>query len=180
MIRFGVLALFWMLLLGLALTAPPASAQAPANCDTTYAEARTAYLAAQFDRAEQLLRPCARQPAVPDSMRVRLYRLLSFVYLGQNDSTAARQSVESLLDLRPTFTPSTGRDRPDFVALVERAKAAREARASATTDESGRRWLRWTLGVAAAALGTAAVLLFGGGGSDDGPQPLPRPEPPPE
>ncbi|MFB6271946.1 MAG: hypothetical protein ABEL51_03525 [Salinibacter sp.] len=180
MIRFGLLTFLWTLLGLLALRASAASAQAPADCDTTYADARTAYYAAEFDRAEQLLRPCVRQPTVPDSMRVRLYRLLSFVYLGQNDSTAARRSVESLLDLRPTYTPRPSRDRPDFVALVKRAKAARKARATAKTDESDRRWVRWALGIGAAVLGTAAVLLFGGGDSDDGPQPLPRPEPPPE
>jgi hypothetical protein len=107
-----------------------------------------------------------------------MYRLLSFVYLGQNDSGAARRAVESLLDLQPTYTPNPAEDRPDFVALVQKSRKARQAKAG--TKENDRRWVRWALGAGAAAVGTAAVLLLRGGGSGDGPEPLPRPQPPPE
>jgi hypothetical protein len=103
-----------------------------------------------------------------------MYRLLSFVYLGQNDQAPARRAVESLLDLQPTYTPDPAEDRPDFIALLKKAKKSRRAKA----DEEKRRWLRWTLGAAAAALGTAAVLLFGGGDSEDGSDSLPRPPSP--
>jgi hypothetical protein len=153
-------------------------AQTPASCDTSYAQAEEAYFAANFETAEALLRPCAREVALQDSVRARMYRLLSFVYLGQNDSGAARRAVESLLDLQPTYTPNPAEDRPDFVALVQKSRKARQAKAG--TKENDRRWVRWALGAGAAAVGTAAVLLLRGGGSGDGPEPLPRPQPPPE
>ncbi len=151
-------------------------AQTPTSCETSFAQAQEAYYAADFERAVDQLRPCAQEPTLPDSVRARMYRLLSFVRLGQNDEAAARRAVESLLDLRPDFMPDPSEDRPDFVALVEKAKTQRRARAEAEEDE-GRRWLRWTLGAAAAALGTAAVLLLGGGDSGDGAE-LPRPPSP--
>lgn len=154
----------------------PAQAQTPASCDTSYVQAEKAYYAADFETAATLLRPCARKASLPDSIQAQMYRLLSFVYLGQNNQKTARRAVESLLDLQPSYTPNPTKDRPDFIALVEKAKAARQK--TADTDEEGRRWVRWTIGIAAAALGTAAVVLFGGGDSDGDPDPLPPPPSP--
>lgn len=154
-------------------------AQTPASCDTTYTQAKEAYYAADFETAITLLQPCARATSLRDTTRAQMYRLLSFVYLGQNDQAAARRAVESLLDLQPAYTPNPSEDRPDFVALVRKAKKAR--RKTADAEENDRRWVRWGLGaVAATAAGTAAVLLLGDGGSGDGPESLPRPQPPPE
>jgi hypothetical protein len=107
-----------------------------------------------------------------------MYRLLSFVYLGQNDEAAARRAVESLLDVQPEYMPNPAEDRPDFVALVRKAKKAR--RDAAEAEQRDRRWVRWVIGSAAALAGTAAVLLLRDGGSEQGPEPLPRPQPPPE
>lgn len=170
----------WVLLASLvSVGVTSAQAQTPASCDTSYTQAQEAYYAADFETAVALLRPCAQQPALTDSARVRMYRLLSFVYLGQNDRPSARQAVESLLDLQPDYAPNPAQDRPDFVALVQTAKEERTAQTEA--EEGSRRWLRWALGaVAASALGTAAVLLFGGGDSGDDTDTLPRPAPPPE
>jgi hypothetical protein len=167
----------WILVIAMfAASASMVQAQTPASCDTSYAQAEEAYYAADFERAVTLLRPCARATSLPDSTRAQMYRLLSFVYLGQNEQAAAQRAVESLLDLQPAYTPNPEEDRPDFIALTKKVRKARRARAEA--EEENRRWLRWTLGVAAAALGTAAVLLFGGGDSGDGPDPLPRPPSP--
>ncbi|WP_263809812.1 MULTISPECIES: hypothetical protein [Salinibacter] len=171
-------ALGWLIVGGALLvgSASAVQAQKPTSCDTRFAQAQKAYYAAEFEVAVARLRPCAQEPTLPDSVRARMYRLLSFVRLGQNDEAAARRAVESLLDLRPDFMPDPSEDRPDFVALVEQAKTQRRARAEAKEDEN-RRWLRWTLGAAAAALGTAAVLLLGGSDSGDGAE-LPRPPSP--
>ncbi len=167
----------WLLLVVMCVAgAFPVQAQTTASCDTSYVQAEEAYYAADFETAVTLLRPCARKPSLPDSARAQMYRLLSFVYLGQNDQETARRAVESLLDLRPSYTPNPTEDRPDFIALVEKAKTARQK--TAGSDEDGRRWIRWTIGIAAAALGTAAVVLFGGGESDEGPDPLPPPPSP--
>ncbi|WP_233993900.1 hypothetical protein [Salinibacter altiplanensis] len=174
-------ALGWLIVGGALLfgSASAVQAQTPTSCDTSFAQAQEEYYAAEFEAAIARLRPCAQERTLPDSVRARMYRLLSFVYLGQNDETAARQAVESLLDLQPEYAPDPGQDRPDFVTLVEAAKKRRRARAEADKDED-RRWVRWTLGAAAAALGTAAVLLLGGDDSGDGREPLPAPQPPPE
>lgn len=167
----------WVLtVLLMSVGAAKVQAQTPASCDTSYAEAQDAYYAADFETAAALLRPCAQEPSLRDSSRARMYRLLSFVYLGQNDQAAARRAVESLLDLQPAYKPNPAQDRPDFVDLVRTARKERQAEASA--DDEGRNWVRWTLGVAAAALGTAAVLLFGDGGSGGGSDSLPPPPTP--
>jgi hypothetical protein len=158
-----------------AVGASPAAAQAPSDCPTRLAEARSAYLSAAFTEAATQVAPCARAASSPDSTRARAYRLLSFVRLAQNNTPAARRAVEGLLDVQPQYTPQPDRDRPDFVALVRAAKAARRPAA----ESHSRRWLRWALGAAAVALGTAAAVLLGGG--DEGsPDPLPAPAPPPQ
>ncbi|PSQ86444.1 MAG: hypothetical protein BRD30_09685 [Bacteroidetes bacterium QH_2_63_10] len=167
----------WVLtVLLMSVGAAEVQAQTPVSCNTSYAEAEDAYFAADFETAAALLRPCAQEPSLRDSTRTRMYRLLSFVYLGQNDQAAARRAVESLLDLQPSYRPNPAQDRPDFVSLVRTAKE--ERRAAASADDEGRNWLRWTLGLTAAALGTAAVLLFGDGGSGDGSDSLPPPPAP--
>jgi hypothetical protein len=169
-----------LLILGL-LLGTGARAQAPASCDSSYTTAQEAYYAADFERAAELLRACVGKNGVSDSLRVRMYRLLGFVHLGRNDPKAARLAVESLLDLRPDYAPDPDRDRPDYVALVRKAKASRQRAAAAEEDEDGRRWVRWGLGsLGAAAVGTAAVLLIGGEGGDGGGERLPRPAAPPE
>ncbi|MFB6248788.1 MAG: hypothetical protein ABEL97_09480 [Salinibacter sp.] len=158
-----------------------AQAQAPTSCDSSYVTARKAYYAADFETAAEVLRECLERTGVSDSLRVRMYRLLAFVHLGRNDSKAARLAVESLLDLRPDYAPDPDRDRPDYVALVRKAKASSQTAAAAEEDENGRRWVRWGLGsLGAAAVGTAAVLLIGGDGGDGGTERLPRPAAPPE
>lgn len=158
-----------------------ARAQGPTSCDSSYTTAQEAYYAADFETAAELLRECVGRKSVSDSLRVRMYRLLGFVHLGQNEPRAARLAVESLLDLRPDYAPDPDRDRPDYVALVRKAKASRRAEATAEEEESGRRWVRWGLGsVGAVAVGTAAVLLIGGDGGDGGSERLPRPAAPPE
>lgn len=167
----------WLLLVAMcAAGASTVQAQTPVTCDTSYADAQEAYYAADFETAVSLLLPCARKTTLSDSTRAQTYRLLSFVYLGQNDQEAARRAVESLLDLQPEYTINPVEDRPDFIALVEEVKKVRQKKAEA--GEEDRRWIRWTIGIAAAALGTAAVLLFGDGGSGDGPDPLPPPPSP--
>ncbi len=157
-----------------------ASAQTPDGCTQAYTGAEEAYYAANFEQAVDTLQTCLSRPDVSDSMRVRSYRLLSFVHLGRNDTTAARLAVESLLDLRPTYQPDPSRDRPDFVALVEEVKASRQPPSAQAEEKDGRRWVRWVAaGAGAAALGTLAAVLFGGGGGDGpGPEPLPPPEVP--
>lgn len=156
-----------------------ALAQTPDVCTEAYAGAEEAYYAANFELAIDTLQTCLNRPGVSDSMRVRSYRLLSFVHLGRNDQAAARLAVESLLDLQPTYSPDPGRDRPDFVALVKEVKASRQPPTAQAEAENGRRWLRWVAaGVGAVALGTLAAVLFGGGDGDDPPEPLPPPDVP--
>lgn len=167
----------WLLVAAIcAAGASTAQAQTPESCDSTYAQAQEAYYAADFETAATLVRPCAQETTLSDSTRAQMYRLLSFVYLGQNDREAARRAVESLLDLQPAYTTNPTEDRPDFIALVEEAKKARQK--TAEPEEKDRRWVRWTIGIAAAVLGTTAVLLFGDGESGEGPDPLPRPPSP--
>lgn len=181
--RFGVSVVLFALGLWLLGGGSAVWAQTPSSCNEAYAQAENAYYSADFDAAEEALRDCLDQTDVSDSMRVRAYRLLSFVHLGQNDREAARLAVESLLDLRPAYEPDPATDRPDFVELVREVKESRETPESETSADGDRRWLRWVAGGAGvAALGTAAAFLFGGGGggSNGGPEPLPRPDTPPQ
>lgn len=179
--RFGGPVLLAALGLWLGLTGSVVKAQTPASCDEGYTQAEKAYYAANFEAAERALRPCLDPSAVSDSVRVQAYRLLGFIHLGQNDREAARLAVESLIDLRPTYTPDPQQDRPDFVALVRTVKEERGL-PTAGPDKGGRRWLRWVAGgIGVAALGTvAALLLGGGGGSNGGTESLPPPDVPPQ
>jgi hypothetical protein len=153
--------LAWLLLAG-----PGAHAQSAPTCTAAYAQAEEAYFAAEFERAARALQECLREQPPSDSTRLRVYRLLSFAHLANNDRAAARRAVESLLDIRPTYAPDPSRDRPDFVTLVRTAKRARQP-PDPTTKAQDRDWVQWVIGgVAVAAVTTVAILLLGGGDGD--------------
>jgi tetratricopeptide (TPR) repeat protein len=161
----------------IALTLLPAHAQDATQCTQEYAQAETAYFDADFDRAVRLLRTCLEEADLAPDAQVRLYRLLSFAYIAQNERAQARAAIEQLLTVDPDYTPDPETDRPDYVALV------REVRATHAPDDAengGRRWLRWVLGGAGAvAAGVLTIVLVGGGddGGDTGNLPAP-PTPP--
>ena len=150
--------------------------QQPSGCASEYEQAEERYFAADFDAAINLLQTCLQDASLTEDARVRIYRLLSFAYIAQGNQQQARLAVESLLDLRPDYTPDPAEDRPDFVRLVREIKASRQP-ATAEDDDNGRRWVRWALGSAGvAAAGVLTIVLVGGGnggGGGNGLNPLP-------
>lgn len=157
----------WMIVGILLLGGGAVEVQAQDQCQTEVRQARERYLAAEFDPAVRLLRTCLEEAGdLADTTRVQMYRLLAFAHLGRGNDADARLAVESLLDLRPGFSPDPNRDRPDFVRLVQDVRRRRDALAS--DDGSDRRWVRWVVGGAVvAAAGIVVAIVTGGGDSDD-------------
>lgn len=150
--------------------------QQPDRCEAEYAQAEERYFAADFEAAVNLLQTCLQDAQLSEDTRVRIYRLLSFSHIAQGNQQQARLAAESLLDLRPAYTPDPAEDRPDFVELVREIKASRQPAASRDAD-GGRRWVRWAVGGAGvAAAGVLTIVLVGGGsggGGGNGLSPLP-------
>lgn len=173
-VRIGCL----LLLIGLVggSVSPVRAQQQADGCASEYEQAEAQYFAANFNAAINLLQTCLQDASLSEATRVRIYRLLSFAYIAQGSQQQARLAVESLLDLRPDYTPDPAQDRPDFVRLVREIKASRQPATSDTADE-GRRWVRWALGGAGvAAAGVLTIVLVGGGnggGGGNGLSPLP-------
>lgn len=149
----------------LLLGSSPSDVYAQDQCQTEYRQARERYLSAEFDPAVRLLRTCLEEASdLADTTRVQMYRLLAFAHLGQGNDADARLAVESLLDIRPSFTPDPDRDRPDFVNVVEEARRRRQALSN--DENSDRRWVRWVIGGAVVATAGIVVALVTGGGDD--------------
>jgi hypothetical protein len=154
------------MVIGVLLLGGVPDAHAQDQCQTEVRQARERYLSAEFDPAVRLLRTCLEEADdLADTTRVQMYRLLAFAHLGQGNDADARLAVESLLDIRPAYTPDPESDRPDFVRMVRDVRNRRKALAS--SDGSDRRWVRWIVGGAVVATAGIVVALVTGGDSDD-------------
>ncbi len=102
--------------------AAPALAQPASPCVATLEVAQANYVNQEFAQAEALLRECLNRPDMDDQTAIAVHRLLTLVYLRQDDLAEARQSVVRLLGVSFEYEPDPVEDPPAYVALVESIK----------------------------------------------------------
>ncbi len=100
----------------------PVLAQEPSPCEPLLAAAEGRYVNREFAEAESLVRACLAQDNLGDDEALRSYRLLTLIFLRQDDLPAARQTVLSLLGVSFEYEPDRVQDPPAYVALVTTVK----------------------------------------------------------
>ena len=99
-----------------------ALAQDVPPCESLLAAAEERYVQLEFAEAESLVRACLAQPTLQTPEAVGSYRLLTLVFLRQDELPEAKRIVLQLLSTDPEYEPSSTTDPPDFVALVTSVK----------------------------------------------------------
>lgn len=162
------------------------------KCEKQLADAEQKYFTGRFDEAVNLAGLCLTDGGPSDVERLRAYRLIGLSYIAKDYLEQAKNAVEKLLKLVPTFEPDPNQDPPEFTRMVIEMKQAisaqqKEEQQAAPVEpketvqpvkKSGsKKWL-WIGGGVGAVV--AAVIIAGSGG-DDKPPVVPAflPEPPP-
>ncbi|PEN14773.1 hypothetical protein CRI94_00300 [Longibacter salinarum] len=142
-----------------------ADAAANDQCQTEYERAQERYLSAEFEPAIGLLETCLEETrsSLADTTKLKMYRLLSFSYLGEGNDEGARTAVVNLLNTKADYEPDPTRDRPDFVQMVQSVREERERLLE--QNDNDRNWVKWVAGgVGVITLGVLAAVLAGGDG----------------
>lgn len=123
----------WGVLAVCMLCVTPVRAQGP-GCPEL-AEAQQRYDNGRFEEAIAIATRCLDGEAATEAERQRAYRLVGLSYIGQDLRDNAREAVRQLVMLVPNFEPDPVNDPPQFIQMVEEAKAARDAMVE--TEEPG-------------------------------------------
>lgn len=110
------------IVLWIAGVSAPALAQEPAPCEDLLRTADEQYVQREYAEAETLVRACLAQGDVEDAQALQAYRLLTLIFLRQDDLPEARQAVVRMLGVSYEYDPDPVQDPPAYVALVASVK----------------------------------------------------------
>jgi len=139
-----------------------ASGRAQDSCATALRAAEEKYVSADFETALGLVTPCLNGGKLIDADAMRLYKLLSRIYLAQNDSTRAALAIKDLLKRMPQYEPDPEQEPPSFIALVNKIKRQEQplARSTGVSAAPSRKSIKpWIAGGILAGV-TALVVLW--------------------
>jgi hypothetical protein len=92
--------------------------QSTSNCSEILLNANKLYEQGSLSEAIELALPCSQESA-PVSDRWKAHRLLAMVYLASNNNDLAKKSAEELLELNPTYQPSSLNDPIELIKLLK-------------------------------------------------------------
>jgi len=163
-LKFKIFNLQFSMLLLLMATA---TAQEQSPCAAVLERAEDQYDLREYDEVLKLLQQCPAAQFLEPRQQLRAHKLEALARLQLGSENEAEKAVESLLDLRPNFSPDEQQDPAAFVELVNKIKAQR-------AKKSDKKWY-WIGGGGLVAGAVAAFLIF----KDEGLSRLPEaPDPP--
>lgn len=161
-LRFTILYLLFSIL----FFSTTARAQEQNPCAAVLERAEDQYDLREYDEALKLLQQCPAEQFLEPRQQLRAHKLEALARLQLGSEKEAEQAVESLLDLRPNYSPDERQDPASFIELVNMIKARR-------AKKSDKKWYWIGGGLAAGAV--VAFLVF----REDGLSRLPEaPDPP--
>jgi hypothetical protein len=92
--------------------------QSTSNCSEILLNANKLYEQGSLSEAIELALPCSQESA-PISDRWKAHRLLAMVYLASNNNDLAKKSAEEMLELNPTYQPSSLNDPIELIKLLK-------------------------------------------------------------
>jgi len=92
--------------------------QSTSNCSEILLNANKLYEQGSLSEAIELALPCSQESA-PVSDRWKAHRLLAMVYLASNNNDLAKKSAEEMLELNPTYQPSSLNDPIELIKLLK-------------------------------------------------------------
>ena len=122
-VHFLVLALMFALSLNFVMTS---QARSQDKCENALKEAENLYITGRFDEAIDLLEGCLPSGFTQEQKK-QAYRLLGKSYLAKDYLDQAKDAIEKLLEIVPTWKPDPIQEPPEFMQLVEEVKQRMEA-----------------------------------------------------
>lgn len=95
--------------------------QAQESCTEKLYHANNLYEKGQIAEAIEIAKTCATS-VNSATEQWQAYRLLAMAYLVNNQQKDARKSAEKMLELNPTYKPSTLKDPAELISLLESVK----------------------------------------------------------
>ena len=164
-----VLVLFFLLIAGVASLPTLAVGQ---SCAEDLATAENLYNTGRFDQAIALIDQCLDTLDVPVSERIKAYQIKGLCYVSKGQEQEAREAIQRLLLINPTYQTNPTNDPPLFRSLVEdvRTEMAAQDTPAAEPEEQivaeqpvvkqkNRRTLRWIAAGAGLAAGAVVAIL---------------------
>jgi len=151
------------------------------SCSEQLDQAEELYYNGDFDVAVGLVQECLKSKSVDKQVLVRAYTILSRIYLTQGNQVSAKENINHILSLNPTYNPTIEEETPSYVNLVSEVRQevvqAQVDKPGAPSDSSAISPWVW-VGLGSAAVAIIALIASGNGDSNQDPeggQPLPEP-----
>ncbi len=132
-------------------------AVAQSKCETAVTDAQEMYDIGRSADVIVLISHCLPD-SIPQTEKVRAYRLLALSYLAEDFDSEARVAVNKLLDLNKNFEPDPTQDDARFIKQVEEENEIRAQKKS-----KRKKWFFIGGGVVLAGVTTAIITAVGGG-----------------
>src|SRR4051812_33891400 len=91
------------------------------SCTEKLYHANTLYEKGQINEAIEIAKTCATRTNSP-AEQWQAYRLLALAYLANGEQKEARKAAEKMMELNPTYQPSTVKDPAELIRLLESVK----------------------------------------------------------
>jgi hypothetical protein len=91
------------------------------SCTEKLYHANTLYEKGQINEAIEIAKTCATSTNTP-AEQWQAYRLLAMAYLANGQQKEARKAAEKMMELNPTYQPSTLKDPAELIRLLESVK----------------------------------------------------------
>ncbi len=91
------------------------------SCTEKLYHANTLYEKGQINEAIDIAKTCATSTNSP-AEQWQAYRLLAMAYLANGQQKEARKAAEKMMELNPTYQPSTLKDPAELIRLLESVK----------------------------------------------------------
>lgn len=95
--------------------------KAQESCTEKLYRANNLYEKGKINEAIELAKTCA-EGSNSTSDQWQAYRLLAMAYLADNQTGAARKAAEKMLEINPTYKPSTLKDPTELIRLIRSIK----------------------------------------------------------
>jgi len=96
--------------------------QGQITCEKEFLEAEKKYYNGRFNEALNLAARCLATHGLPESAKVRGYKLIAQAYMAQDSLDQAKNALRKLLEVVPDYAPDPDQHPPSFVNLVDELK----------------------------------------------------------
>jgi len=128
-------------------------------------QAENYYYDGKIELAINLTMQCLKNKNIDDTIKIRAFKILVRTQLAREDIQSAKQFVNKILDLNPSYQPTIEEEIPQMVNIVTEIKKEREKLNQKPEEQGGTNWF-W-IGAGGVAAVTVFALVISGNGNKE-------------